>query len=315
MKKYILNILFTFWISSISAQVLCYERKSEPNNDLITFHSNNFISDQIVYVCNGPYAYAYHSISNCSGLNNCSAEVQYTNESYATYTMGRVPCCKCWSNTNGRCKDDNPYNSNYRGGGGGGEDGSGLLALGFAIVTLSAIILSNDISVHGITALDPMPEIYRTQANSKIGMGVGFNSSLRKTFKKSALEYGGGLINYKEEISINANNLAWDSTSNSYVNQLDPDSLSLIYNHTIPFVQFAFLKYFDFKANSNNQLQWFLGPVINLNEQSSFGLISGIQWKPLDRLKFDIRYQITNHTNRFSLGLIFNYQKKYFWQK
>ena len=38
---------------------------------------------QTVYVCTGNYAYTYHSRNDCRGLNNCQADVQYTDEQYA----------------------------------------------------------------------------------------------------------------------------------------------------------------------------------------------------------------------------------------
>ena len=36
---------------------------------------------QTVYICTGLYAYAYHSISNYPGLNNCKGEINYTDVS------------------------------------------------------------------------------------------------------------------------------------------------------------------------------------------------------------------------------------------
>jgi hypothetical protein len=32
-------------------------------------------------------------------------------------------------------------------------------------------------------------------------------------------------------------------------------------------------------------------------------------------LKFDTRYELTSQTNQLQAGLIFNYQKKYLWQR
>jgi len=64
-----------------------------------------------VFVCTGPYAYAYHSRSDCAGLGNCKGEIRYTDQYTAENYLGRVPCCRCWSNVAGRCKDDNPYYS------------------------------------------------------------------------------------------------------------------------------------------------------------------------------------------------------------
>lgn len=71
----------------------------------------NIPNTQIVYVCTGQYAYAYHSRSDCPGLGNCKGEIRYTDQYTAENKLGRVPCCRCWSNVAGRCKDDNPYYS------------------------------------------------------------------------------------------------------------------------------------------------------------------------------------------------------------
>ena len=48
-----------------------------------------------VYICDGQYAYAYHSTNYCAGLNNCRAGVFYTMERKAR-DMGRTPCARCF---------------------------------------------------------------------------------------------------------------------------------------------------------------------------------------------------------------------------
>ena len=48
-----------------------------------------------VYICDGQYAYAYHSTDYCAGLNNCRAQVFYTIERKAR-GMGRTPCARCF---------------------------------------------------------------------------------------------------------------------------------------------------------------------------------------------------------------------------
>lgn len=50
---------------------------------------------QIVYICTGPKAYVYHSTSDCSGLNRCSASVVTVSLSKAK-AMGRRACRKCY---------------------------------------------------------------------------------------------------------------------------------------------------------------------------------------------------------------------------
>ncbi len=58
-----------------------------------------------VYVCNGSYSIAYHSRSNCRGLNNCRSSVTSVSESYAEIVLKRLPCCICWK-TDGGCRTD-----------------------------------------------------------------------------------------------------------------------------------------------------------------------------------------------------------------
>lgn len=84
--------------------VSCLEDKKKEEN------SSDAENQQRVYICTGQYAYAYHSRPDCPGLNNCKGEIRYTDEHTAINRLERIPCCRCWSNVAGRCKDDNPYN-------------------------------------------------------------------------------------------------------------------------------------------------------------------------------------------------------------
>jgi len=51
--------------------------------------------DAIVYICNGPNSYAYHSHDRCSGLNNCSTQIYAISLSEAL-GKGRRACQKCY---------------------------------------------------------------------------------------------------------------------------------------------------------------------------------------------------------------------------
>jgi hypothetical protein len=51
--------------------------------------------DVIVYICNGPKSYAYHSHGRCSGLNNCSTQIYAISLSEAL-GKGRRACQKCY---------------------------------------------------------------------------------------------------------------------------------------------------------------------------------------------------------------------------
>jgi|GEM_PF-1926396 len=112
-----------FWLLLSSFFILAYSfngyadgrehENSASNFETIYAYESciNIPNTQIVYVCTGQYAYAYHSRSDCPGLGNCKGEIRYTDQYSAENRLGRVPCCRCWSNVAGRCKDDNPYYS------------------------------------------------------------------------------------------------------------------------------------------------------------------------------------------------------------
>jgi len=51
--------------------------------------------DAVVYICNGPKSYAYHSHARCSGLNNCSTQIYAIYQSEAL-NRGRSACQKCY---------------------------------------------------------------------------------------------------------------------------------------------------------------------------------------------------------------------------
>jgi hypothetical protein len=59
----------------------------------------------------------------------------------------------------------------------------------------------------------------------------------------------------------------------------------------------------------------YTGPSVNFLSDFGFGGIVGSSMKLFDRLKFDVRYELTSQTNQIQAGLIFTYQKKYFWRK
>lgn len=63
---------------------------------------------QNVIICNGEYAYAWHSTSNCSGLANCKGSITTVSQSYAQGTLNRSGCCIC--TTDPKCSTDNKPN-------------------------------------------------------------------------------------------------------------------------------------------------------------------------------------------------------------
>ena len=53
--------------------------------------------DQLVYVCTGPYADAFHVDKDCEGLWNCSDEIIVVDVATAVDVMWRHPCSYCIS--------------------------------------------------------------------------------------------------------------------------------------------------------------------------------------------------------------------------
>jgi hypothetical protein len=64
------------------------------------------INAQTVFICRGNYSVAYHSKSDCRGLNNCQASIVSVSEQYAINSVQRRPCCICWKIDGGCITDD-----------------------------------------------------------------------------------------------------------------------------------------------------------------------------------------------------------------
>ena len=159
------------------------------------------LDEQIVFICTGSNAYAYHSNTKCAGLNNCTGEIKYTDESYALYNMGRRPCCLCWSNAGPQCKDDRNTGDNADG-------GSVLLAeekvivnsaIAVTAITLNVLVLSNDVYYSPALSIDSK------SIDGKAIAGFAHNFGFRKTFDRAALEYGVvySSFNYQNSYYIN----------------------------------------------------------------------------------------------------------------
>ncbi|MDP2189164.1 MAG: hypothetical protein Q8J69_10835 [Sphingobacteriaceae bacterium] len=242
-----------------------------------------------VYICTGPYAYTYHSRLDCPGFTNCRGERKYTDQSYAMNTLGRVPCCRCWTNTGGRCKDDNPA----VGGGGGGGDNSAEAVIAIAIITVGAIILSNDVYAYPVRTFfynyeRPKIPIYTNLIDNVTGWAFGF----RKTFDYAALEYGATYFEFNKRTAPN-------QTINPY--QFTKWGWHFNFVHDL------------FYYRTPERLKFYVGPSINYIWDFGYGGITGAQFKLFDRLKLDVRYEWTTQSNQLQAGLIFTYQKEYFW--
>jgi hypothetical protein len=251
--------------------------------------TNHFLKySQTVYVCTGAYAYTYHSRSNCPGLGNCKGEIRYTNESYAVNNMNRVPCCRCWSNVSGRCKDDNPYNSGNSAGGANNSEAYAVLAIAF--IATSVAILSNDFYIYRAHSFHKSKK-FNTSISDLTGWVFGF----RKTFKNSALEYGASYFKSHQHLPYSFLPSAG----------LETDRWGGHFN----FVHQVFYN------KSTNWLKLYFGPSVNYVYDLGMGGIVGTEIRLFDRLKLDVRYELTSQTNQIQAGLILTYQKEYFWKK
>lgn len=281
MKNQILQlcvVFLAFFNCSLQGQDIA-ECKNTCCSDL---SKSNSTSDQYVYICVGPYSKAYHSSNSCAGLSNCSVKpATMVLESQAQYYYGRRPCCRCWSNVYGNCSDD--YSSSSSGGGGGG--GADSEALAIAMITVAAVVvvagvalISNEIQISPAWSFKNM--------RSYGGLGKGCQIQFRKTFSSSALEYGITTFVHPYQIQFGGH---------------------LSYVHNI----------FESKMPTE-KLKVFIGPTFNVtNNQGSVGLggIVGSSYKLFEWLHADLRYELTNQSNHFQLGLRFRYQKEYFWKK
>jgi hypothetical protein len=297
--KNIKQLFFVIPILFISVKGFAENDSIHPNhqnhaNHNLIYSSISKQKSQIVYVCMGTYAYAYHSQASCSGLANCQGEIKYADENYAINALGRVPCCKCWSNVYGRCKDDNPYGS--AGGGSGGGGGEALAVIALAVVATSVVILSNDLYLYPVLSFyKPKSINYNYSQGSMSGISTGWAFGFRKKFEHSALEYGLSFLKTKVEYDF-----GMGYTYDNYISRIGGH---LNYVHHI------------FYYRTPSWLKLYFGPSINYVYKFGFGGIFGSEIKLFERLRFDVRYELTNQTNQIQAGLIFTYQKKYFWQK
>lgn len=73
-----------------------YRDESDVNYDYyeeLTEDEYSDREDRLVYICTGPYAYAYHDDEDCWALQQCSESIE---EVYLSDVEDeREPCCQC----------------------------------------------------------------------------------------------------------------------------------------------------------------------------------------------------------------------------
>ncbi len=177
-----------------------------------------------------------------------------------------------------------------------------------AMVAASAVILSNDVYVYPtVSFYSPKTRISSFHSRTEYSPGLGWCFGFRKTFPNCALEYGASYLKQSQENFYSFDNYL-DTVNNkryeySYVQEFERWGGHLNFVHNI------------FYSKTPDWLKIYTGPTLNYIYDFGFGVIIGSEIKLLDRLRFDARYELTNQTNQFQIGLIVNYQKKYFWQK
>lgn len=297
--NFILTNRLIFFFGLISISINAKTITSDVTENLYFISSEKGVHYQNVIICSGQNANAYHSRNNCAGLNNCQAEIYTVSEYDAINKYGRKACCRCWQNVFNNCHEDNP--DNIGGGSSSNFDGSAVSAFAaLSVVATGAILLANEVYAapayslnRPATIRDYSGIVQSVETLSSLGLAFQF----RKNFTHSGLEYGAGFINYKFR---NKNSFQ----NNTFEKQIW--RINLNYVHNVFYNKFP------------ERVIVFLGPSINYETDQSkvgFGGILGSSYRLFDRLKADIRYELTSTTHQACIGLQFLFQKKYFWKK
>ena len=267
------------------------------HKDSLTSNQAFTPDDQTVFICAGRHAYAYHSDRNCSALSSCTGEIKYTDESYALYTMGRRPCCLCWSNAGPQCKDDRNTGDNPDGGSAPFAEKKAIVNSTIAVtaITLNLLVLSNDVYYSPALSIDSK------SIDGKAIAGFAHNVGFRKTFDRAALEYGVvySSFNYQNSYYIN-------DDLHTYTSQYNYWGFNISFVHNI---KSSFIYKHD-KVYGGLALSGF-----NLNNTPGLGFIVGDSYEINNRLKSDFRLFYSQRIFQIQVGIIFNYQKKYIWQR
>jgi len=210
--------------------------------------------------------------------------------------MGRRPCCLCWINAGPQCKVDGYQGKNPRGRGFFGDRGVleyGVVAI--SVITLSVLTLSNDVYYSPALSIDSK------SVDGKVVAGFAHNFGFRKTFEKLAFEYGGVYSSFNYQNSYYENNDLY-----TYSSKHNYWGFNLSFVHDI---KRAFI-YKNDKVYGGLALSGF-----NLNNSPGIGFIIGDSYELNNHFKSDFRLFYSQRILQIQLGMIFNYQKKYIWQR
>lgn len=263
-----------------------------------------FVNAQKVSICTGDYSYAYHSHSNCRGLNNCQGKIIQVDVSTAEKVYNRKPCEICCVQglyiegiTNNTLNNGLiTYKPSASSSGYLGSDYSGdyslLLLIGLPILGLA--------SYTNCIFLYPAYNFNHKKDNNKIRWMFG----IRKIFDRTALELGASyLVDFKEFVYIEE---YYDESKGKMVKYYCNDP-ALDYKRNVWGFHLNYFCYFQ-PYSSRKSVNMYIGPTINYIEGIGFGGLTGVELKVTRWFKIDVRYEWTTRTNQIQTGLVFKYQ-------
>ncbi len=169
-------------------------------------------------------------------------------------------------------------------GGPNGDEQNLKITMGMMIACIG--VISNEIYAYNLFSLYNKNKYFEEIVNAN-----NWSIGLRKTFKHSVLEYG--VINYFHQT---------DFTYNGDPINRNEWAFHFSYMHNV------------FYNKTPDWLKLYVGLTYNSIIDDGYGVVLGSEFKIIDRLNLNFKYEFTNMMHDIQLGLIFRYQKKYLWQ-
>lgn len=143
----------------------------------------------------------------------------------------------------------------------------------------------------------------------------GYNLGLRKTFNKSAFEYGINRFyySYTDDFSYYNVDYSYDPNNINGSNNGTSETARFTEKSSAWYLYFSYLHNI-FHTSTPEWLNIYIGPTVNYCSDLGYGAILGSNAKITDFLKFDLRMEYTSQTRFMQAGLIFTFQNKYFWE-
>jgi len=179
------------------------------------------------------------------------------------------------------------------GGNGQPEEKHPFTAIGVGVFTGALILVSNDFYIYPSYSF-----VKGFHESNDYVRGTGCVFGLRKTFKHSVLEYGISFTTFSDRYYMTDGTNTWpqyfaDKRTGLHIN----------YVHQV------------FYEKTPSWQKIYLGPTINMVNDFGYGGIIGTELRFAKGFKFDVRYEYSTQTNQLQTGIIFNFQKEYFWRR